>query len=199
MEFKENMKKKALLLASMGVLACTVGVTALTVGGANQLDRLQVKADPIEPTEYSVTFDGSESTTVETPPGSDGYAICTTTARGNKVGVVGSLTYNPWFDHLYFRDETNNFGALELGDFSCDLLNVGARDFGNITGFEISFSGGSLVLKKGFEMEGSPVTSGVKYNMSLTPDDEPAFEVKEPAEEGSVTIIISSLTIWYSC
>lgn len=187
------MKKKALLLASMGVLTCAVGVTALAFGGAN--DSFTVKADP---TEYSITFDGSESTTVEIPPGSDDYAICTTTARGNKVGVVGSLTYVPQLDHLYFRDKTNNFGRLELADFSCRLLNVGALDFGNITGFKIYFSGGSLVLKKGFEMEGSPVTSGVKYDVSLTPDDEPAFEMDEFAEEeGDITI--SSLTIWYSC
>ena len=188
------MKKKALFLASMGVLACTVGVTALVFGGANQLDILQVKADPVE---YSVTFDGSESTTVEIPPGSDDYAICTTTARGNKVGVVGGRTYVPQLDHLHFRDETNYFGELQLGDFSCRLLNVGARDFANITGFKIFFSGGSLVLKKDLEMEGSPVTSGVKYDMSLTPDDYPAFEMDEFAEEGDV--IISSLTIWYSC
>lgn len=190
------MKKKALLLASMGVLSCAVGVTALVVGGINQLDALAAKAGP---TEYSVTFDGSESTTVEIPPGSDyDYAICTTTARGNKVGVVGFHTYVPQLDHLYFRDNTNNFGRLELADFSCRLLNVGALDFGNITGFKIYFSGGSLVLKKGFEMEGSPVTSGVKYDVSLTHDDEPAFERDEFAEEeGDITI--SSLTIWYSC
>lgn len=192
-EFKENMKKKAILLASMGALVCTVGIAALAVGGAN--DAFTVKADP---TKYSVTFDGSESTTVETPPGSDDYAICTTTARGNKVGVVGSRTYVPQLDHLHFRDETNFFGALELGDFSCRLLNVGARDFGNITGFEISFSGGSLVLRKGDEMEGTSVTSGVKYDVSLTPDDHSAFEMDEHAVEvGDITI--SSLTIWYSC
>lgn len=190
------MKKKALLLVSMGVLACTVGVTALAVGGANQLDVFAVKADP---TEYSVTFDGSESTTVEIPPGSDDYAICTTTARSNKVGVVGCHTYVPQLDHLYFCDKTNNFGALELADFSCVLLNVGARDFGNITGFKISFSGGSLLFRTGFDPEGvSSVTSGVKYDVSLTPDDYSAFEIDEFAEEEG-DVIISSLTIWYSC
>ena len=190
------MKKIATLLASMGALFL-VGISVVTLSGINQLSNLQVKADPTDPKEYSVTFDGSESTTVETPPGSDDYAICTTTARGNKVGVVGSRTYIPQLDHLHFRDETNFFGALELGDFSCRLLNVGALDFGNITGFKISFSGGSLALKKDHEMEGTPVTSGVEYDMSLTPDDHPAFEMDEFAEEGDV--IISSLTIWYSC
>ena len=187
------MKKKALLLVSMGVLACTVGVTAVAISGANQLDSFAVKASPAE---YSVTFDGSEFTTVETDW--DDYVICTTTARGNKVGVVGRYTYVPHLDHLYFCDKTNNFGALELADFSCVLLNAGARDFGNITGFEISFSGGSLVLKKDLEMEGSPVTSGVKYDVSLTPDDYPSFERDEFAEEEG-DVIISSLTIWYSC
>ena len=78
------MKKKALLLTSIGVLSCTFAVTALAVGGANQLDAFPVKANPIE---YSVTFDGSESTTVQEID--DNYAICTTTAGGNKVGVVG--------------------------------------------------------------------------------------------------------------
>ena len=189
------MKKMAVLSASMGTLFL-VGISVVALSGIkNHLSNLQVKA---EPTGYSVTFDGSESTTVETPPGSDDYAICTTTARGNKVGVVGSLTYNQWRDHLYFLDKTNNFGALELADFSCRLLNVGALDFGNITGFKISFSGGSLALKKDHEMEGTPVTSGVEYDMSLTPDDHPAFEMDEFAEEKG-DIIISSLTIWYSC
>ena len=47
------MKKKALLLASMVVLTCTVGVTALAVGGVNQLDISPVKADPAE---YAITL-----------------------------------------------------------------------------------------------------------------------------------------------
>ena len=187
------MKKS--IIASLAVLGCAAVVATLALDGAGKLGNVQVHADPVE---YSVTFDGSESTTVEIPPGSDDYAICTTTARGNKVGVVGSRTYVPQLDHLHFRDETNYFGELQLGDFSLRLLNVGALDFGNITGFKIYFEGGSLVLKKGFVMEGSPVTSGLKYDVSLTPDDHPAFERDEFAEEeGDVTI--SSLTIWYSC
>ena len=183
--------KKMTIIASIVALSSAAAIATFALRGANKLVDFQVNAGPVE---RSVTFD--ENSNIEIPPGSDDYAICTTTAIGNKVGVVGSLTYNPLFDHLYFRDKTNNFGALELADFSCRLLNVGALEFGNITGFMISFEGGSLVLKKGLEMEGSPVSSGVKYDMSLTHDDEPAFEMDEHSEGD---VIISSLTIWYSC
>lgn len=186
------MKKKALLLVSTGVLACTVGVTALVVGGANQLDTFAVKASP---TEYSITFDASdESTTVENPYGHGNYAICKTTARGNKLGVAGFSLGSEWDDRLHFGEA--NFFELELHDNSCALINAGANDFDHITGYKISFSGGSLFFKKDYEEEGSPVTSGIKYDVSLTPDDLPTFAMDEHAED---IVTISSITIWYSC
>ena len=195
------MKKKALLLASLGVLACTVGVTTLAVGGANQLDRLQVKADdPIGPTEYSVTLDASDTanTTVEIPYESFGFhdcAICTTTARGNKLGVAGPNLEDPQFDRLRFREA--NFYELQLHDGSCALINAGANDFDRITGYKISFSGGSLFFRTGGEHHGgSSVTSGVKYDVSLTPDNWPAFALDEHSED---VVTITSLTIWYTC
>ena len=190
------MKKKALLV-SMGVLACTVGVTAVAISGTNQLDTFQVKANPIE---YSVTFDASDTvnTTVEIPYESYGFhdcAICTTTARGNKLGVAGPNLEDPQFDRLRFREA--NFYELQLHDGSCALINAGANDFDRITGYKISFSGGSLFFRIGFDPEGgSPVTSGVKYDVSLTPDDCPAFALDEHSEDN---VIITSLTIWYSC
>ena len=145
------MKKKALLLASIGVLVCTVGITALAVGGANQLDAFAVKADP---TEYSITFDASdESTTVEAVDGD--YAIYTTTPRGAKVG---------------------------------------AYQFSTITGFEISFSGGLGVAYESGKtsLGGELITSGKKYDVSITPSDTPQFYAG-----GNVTV--SSLTIYYTC
>ena len=189
--------KKA-IIASLVALTSGVAITAFALRGPDKLVDLRVNA---EPQEYSVTFDAKSS--IEYPPGSDDYAICTTTARGNKVGVVGSRTYIPQLDHLHFRDETNFFGALELGDFSCRLLNVGARDFGNITGFQVTFTG-KLKLRyevvneeeEMFEEVEQDVESGVKYDVSLTPDDHPAFERDEHSEED---VTIDSLTIWYSC
>ena len=158
-------------------------------GGSPTSGKVQVKA---EPTEYSVTFDASDTvnTTVENPYGYGKYAICTTTARGNKLGVAGSAGNN----ELSFREA--NFRDLQLDDDTHALSDAGANDFDHITGYMISFSGGSLVFKKGSEFEGSSVTSGVKYNVSLTPDDNPRF-ARGKFVQGIVAI--SSLTIWYSC
>ena len=181
---------KKTVIASLAVIGCAAVVATLALGGAGKLGNVQVHADPVE---YSVTFDGSESTTVERRDSDSNYAICTTTARGNKLGVVG---FDNFQNCLSFCGA--NFLELQLSDISNALTNNGAIEFSHITGYQISFSGGSLVLKKGLEMEGSPVTSGLKYDVSLTPSDEPVFAMDEFAEEeGDVTI--SSLTIWYSC
>ena len=173
------MKNKAILFASMGVLACTVGITALAIGGAN--DAFTVKADP---TEYSVTFD--EDSTVKAV--GDNYAIYTTTPRGAKVGVVG-------FDNRYkdFTFNSVSFRRLKLYDYSSLLKGAGAFEFSTITGFAISFSGGS-VLCNGGSTYIDDVVSGYEYTeLSITPDWFPEFTVTN----GSVTV--SSLTIWYSC
>ena len=182
------MKKKALLLASMVVLTCTVGVTALAVGGVNQLDRLQVKADPIVPTEYSVTLDASDTanTTVENPYGHGRYAICTTTAGGNKVEVVG------WYNEdAYFTFKGVSFRSLRLSSTKA-LAEVGAYQFSTITGFAIFFSGGSVKFDSNNTKIDS-VESGKPYKeLSIKPSDESGFFAK-----GSVSI--ASLTVWYSC
>ncbi|MBQ7250902.1 MAG: hypothetical protein IJS37_06135 [Bacilli bacterium] len=61
----------------------------------------------------------------------------------------------------------------------------------------IFFSGGSLFFRTGFEHEGgSSVTSGLKYDVSLAPDDYPAFATEEYGEDN---VTITSLTIWYTC
>ena len=191
------MKKKLFLFTSIGALFL-VGVSAVAVSGVNQLDRLQVKADPIVPTEYSVTLDASDTanTTVDNPYGHGRYAICTTTARGNKLGVAGPSVDIPQLDRLHFREA--NFYELHLHDGSSTLINAGANDFDHITGYKITFSGGSLFFRTGYGHEGgSPVTSGVKYDVSLTPDDDrPAFAMDEHSED---IVTISSLTIWYTC
>ena len=176
------MKKKALLLTSMVVLACTVGVTALAVGGANQLDTFAVKASP---TEYSVTFTES-NTTVETVGGS--YAICTTTASGNKVGVVG---YNAGGYGLDFHGY--HFELLQPQDPYHDLAGVGAEQFSHITGFVVKFTGN---LKSWDEFNGDQdVESGEEYTgLSITPSDDFYFFTYDEVE-----VQISSLTIWYSC
>lgn len=184
------MKKKALLLASMGVLACTVGVTALVVGGANQLDTFAVKANP---TEYSVTFDWSESTTIETVD--EHYAIGTTTAAGNKVGVVG------WYnEEACFTFNNVSFQSLMLNHYEA-FTEDDAYSFSTITGFAISFSAKEeeepvpvdVTLRYGEKMI-YHVDSGTPYKgLSITPHDEPEFMSNlEP-------VTVTSLTIWYYC
>lgn len=178
------MKKKALLFTSIGALVCTVGVTALAVGGANHLDAFPAKANP---TEYSVTFNES-NTTVE---GVDGnYAICTTTARGNKVGVVGYNNNDN--DGGTFTFNGASFWRLLLFDYD-DVLTGRAFEFSHITGFAISFSGGLGVAFENGKTSTEVITSGQEYTeLSFTPDDHPLFYAG-----GSVTV--SSLTIMYSC
>lgn len=186
------MKKKALLLVSIGVLACTASVTALAVGGANQLDTFAVKASP---TEYSVTFDWSESTTIETVD--EHYAIGTTTASGNKVGVVG------WYNEEgYFTFNGVSFQSLMLHHY--EVFTEDAQPFSTITGFAISFSGEEkeepepvdVTFRYGEEMI-YHVESGREYkNLSITSDDIPEFEAN--VGEGD-SITVTSLTIWYSC
>lgn len=181
------MKKKALLLASMGALVCTVGVTALTVGGANHLDAFAVKADP---TGYSITFDASdESTTVEAVGGD--YAIYTTTPRGAKVGVVGH-NHDEDDGKSSFTFNGASFWLLYLFDYSSVLNGAGAYQFSTITGFAISFEEGGLVAFDGGDTRGKLITSGEKYDVSVTPDGYPMFYAGN-------SVTVSSLTIWYSC
>lgn len=183
------MKKKALLLASMGALVCTVGITALAVGGANQLDAFPVKADP---TGYSITFDASdELTTVEEVDGD--YAICTTTPRGAKVGVVGH-NHDEDDGKSSFTFKGFSFWHLCLFDIGGALGKVGAYQFSTITGFAISFSGGLGVAYESAKtsLGGEVITSGKKYDVSIIPSDTPQFYAG-----GSVTV--SSLTIYYTC
>ena len=194
------MKKKALLLASMAVLTCTVGVTALAFGGANQLDRLQVKADPIEPTEYSVTFNESNtSSEVVDVYGQEFIVFTTTTDNGNKVGMVGC--YN---DEASFTFKGASFMDLTLWNIE-DVLNGRAYEFSTITGFAISFSSKEPedpeepeepadMNFESMDVHMHNVESGTEYKgLSITPSKGPSFRVMM----GSVTL--TSLTIWYSC
>lgn len=187
------MKKKALLLSSMGVLACAACVTTLAVGGANQLDTFEVKASP---TEYSVTFNES-NTTIEDLDGN--YAIGTTTDNGNKVGVVG------WDNgETSFTFNGVSFMFLMLHHYEAWTEEGDAYAFSTITGFAISFSSEEkeepepvdVTFIYGEEMI-HHVESGREYkNLSITSRDDPMFEAV--VGEGD-SITVTSLTIWYSC
>ena len=189
--------KKTVVIASLAVLASAAVLTTFALGGAGKFGGVQVNADPVE---YSVTFDESdESTTVEKV--GNHYAICTTTAAGNKVGVVGfdsgdaRFTFNGVsFMELWLRDsDEDNDGDYDV------LAEVGAYDFDHITGFAISFSGGSMEFVGGLDDDEvwiDPVESEKEYDdLSFTPDDLAGFMTNG---EG-VVVTVSSLTIWYSC
>ena len=196
------MKKKALLLASMGALACTVGITALAVGGANHLDAFPVKADP---TKYSVTFNESNtSSEVVDVYGQEFIVFTTATDNGNKVGMVGC--YN---DEASFTFKGASFMELCLFDIE-DVLVGRAYEFSTITGFAISFSVEEPEPEPEPEPDPEPepvivnfesmdehifnVVSGKPYEVpSITPYKSPSFMIME----GNVTI--TSLTISYSC
>ena len=179
------MKKKSIIFTSIGALflAC---VSAVAISGVNQLDTFPVKADP---TEYEITFDWSESTTVEEVVDAEddhNYAICRTTSRGAKIEVVG------WYNEEgYFTFKDASFRSLRLSSTKA-LAEVGAYQFSNITGFAIFFSGGSVKFDSNNTKIDS-VVSGHEYKgLSIKPSDESGFFTK-----GSVSI--ASLTVWYSC
>ncbi len=186
--------KKAIIASLLVALTSGAAITAFALRGPDKLVDLRVNADPVE---YSITLDASDTanTTVENPYGNGRYAICTTTARGNKVGVAGPSVDIPQLDRLHFREA--NFYELHLHDGTSTLINAGAYEFGHITGYMITFSGGSLFFRTGGGHKGgSSVTSGVKYDVSLGPDDQPTFARDDHSEDN---ITITSLTIWYSC
>ena len=179
------MKKKSIIFTSIGALflAC---VSAVAISGVNQLDTIPVKADPAE---YEITFDWSESTTVEEVVDAEGdhnYAICTTTAGGNKVEVVG------WYNEdAYFTFKGVSFRNLRLSSTKA-LAEVGAYQFSHITGFAIYFSGGSVKFD-GSHTTIDSVESGKQYKeLSITPSDDSGFFTKD-------SVTIASITIWYSC
>lgn len=180
------MKKKALLLASMGVLACTVAVTTLAIGGANQLDTFPVNANA---TEYSFTF--TESNTTVEKVGIH-YAIYATTPRGAKVGVVG-------YDNsdASFTFKGTSFRSLQLFDPDDEVLAGRAFEFSHITGFAISFSGDfgddMVFIANGGGTIIEEIASGAPYTgLSFNPEDCPLFYTGDRVK-------VSSLKIWYSC
>ncbi len=180
--------KKTIIIASLAVLASAAVVATFALGGAGKFGDVQVNADPVE---HSVTFDYGESTTVEEVvdvEGDHNYAICTTTAGGNKVEVVG------WYNEdAYFTFKGVSFRSLRLSSTKA-LAEVGAYQFSTITGFAIFFSGGSVRFISN-ETTIDSVESGTPYKeLSIMPSDEPAFFMK-----GKDGVTVASLTIWYSC
>ena len=180
---------KKTVIASLAVLASAAVVATFALGGAGKFGDVQVNADPVE---YSVTFDGESS--IEEHNDDGNYAICTTSAHGSKLGVVG---FNKWQNKLSFCGV--NFGELQLSDISNALINNGAYEFSHITGFAISFSfssflGGSLKLVK-FPQETviDSVESGKEYTgLTINPSDNQRFTTMD-------SVTVTSLTIWYSC
>ena len=177
---------KKTIIASLAVLASAAVLTTFALGGAGKLGGVQVNADPVE---HSVTFDWGESTTVEKVVDAEGdgnYAICTTTAGGNKVEVVG------WYnEEACFTFQGVSFRNLRLSSTKA-LAEVGAYQFSTITGFAIFFSGGSVKFDSNNTKIDS-VESGKEYKgLSIKPSDEPGFFTKD-------SISVASLTIWYSC
>lgn len=182
--------KKNIIIASLAVLASAAVVGTFVLGGAGKFGDVQVNADPIQG-DYSVTFDWGQSTTVEEVvdiEGDHNYAICTTTAGGNKVEVVG------WYNEdAYFTFKGVSFRNLRLSSTKA-LAEVGAYQFSTITGFAIFFSGGSVKFVSN-ETTIDSVESGTSYTgLSIMPSDEPAFFMK-----GKDSVAVASLTIWYSC
>ena len=180
--------KKAFMLVLGGASGCAVLAGALAFSGPIRFNSLQVNADPVE---YSVTFGWEEPTTVK-DVGSN-YVFSTTTTGGNKVGVVG---HNDESERFYFHKRI--FTELYLYEFQSALASADTYDFDLITGFAISFSGGSVVFQSGFDEDEMffAVESEKEYKeLSITPSsDLPGFMV-----DGEDIVTVNSLTIWYSC
>ena len=183
------MKKS--IIASLAVIAGAATLATFALGGAGKFGDVRVNADEPEPTEYSVTFGWEEPTTVKDV--NSNYVFSTTTAAGNKVGVVG---HNDESERFYFHKRI--FTELYLYEFESALASADAYGFGHITGFVISFKGGSVVFQSGFDEDEVffAVESGKEYEgLSITPSsDLPGFMVN-----GEDIVTVTSLTIWYSC
>lgn len=173
---------KKTIIASLTALACAAVVGTFALAGAGKFGYVQVDAGT---TKYSVTFDAES--TVETVD--DGvYAIYETTPRGAKVGVVGFDDSEAYFT---FKGASASFMFIQL--YGANELNkVGAFEFSAITGFAISFSGGSVMFDGGDTRIDSVVSEQEYKELSITPRDYAEFITTD-------SITVSSLTIWYTC
>ena len=180
------MKKKSLFLDSMGMLACTVGVTALAVSGANQLDIFPVKADPKE---YSVTFETEHIWYY-------GFvAAYTRTDLGNHVLITTEYDWEGGnYTHLAGVDVGDDYYSFKTiflydkwKDFPPDKL-----EFNLITGIKAVFTGNLYFASN--ETEETGLTNGTRYDCSLATSNQGKLYAKTDSEA-----YISSLTIYYSC
>ena len=145
------MKKKALLLASMGVLACTVGVTALAVGGPKLNAVFETKA-----TSKSFTFDATAGSQFENTTGVSQIVDVTTGVSDPihtvfRPGLISSLAFgeggkfveaHPIAEeeaYYYLTIGINNLTHFEIdvgvandggGSFNKDLYEIQLRDAG---------------------------------------------------------------------
>ena len=177
---------KKTIIASLAVLASAAVLTTFALAGAGKFGGVQVNADPVG---YSFTF--SESNTTAEAVG-DNYAIYGTTPRGAKVGVVGYNNDEHDDGTTSFTFNGASFWHLCLFDNDGALGKVGAYQFSTITGFTISFSGGSVLFDGGDTRIDSVVSKQEYKGLSITPRNYPEFITTD-------SITVSSLTIWYSC
>ena len=177
------MKKKALLLASMGVLACTVGVTALAVSGTGKFGNVLVHAEPdpdTKPSEYSVTFNAGNTSPVGV---GDTYTIFpTTTERGNTVGVSG---HENGVLNISFADRY----LAEIHFYSDGYLPE-MFDFDHFTGVKVAFTGD--VVFGSDNGEEYSLESDVRFSRECVPTDSPRITSWGGAD-------ITSITVYYTC
>ena len=168
----------------MAVLACTVGVTALAVGGANQLDAFAATESP---TEYSVTFGDDTLYQVD---GSN-YVFYEETESGNKVGFVATKYVVDNYNLITFHGM--DFESLFFYDEGGSLTKAGAYGFSNITYFDVDYSGGLLWF---LDDDSAQTIDGGKQKTEQNPPINPYIE---PEDFEGPKATISSITIWYSC
>lgn len=175
------MKKKVLLLASIGVLACSIGATILTIGETNQFSNLQVKA---ERKEREVTFDG-KSIEKET---SKYVVFSAETENGNKVGICGALDNS---GNLSFAER--RFGAIYLYDHNKDF-SASTYEIGSFVAINASFGSGHLEYVSEHDTES--LSNGNRISCHGDPSDTPELSGFPYYED---TFVIWSITIYYSC
>ncbi len=140
------MKKKALLLTSIGALFLA-GISAVAISGTNQLSKLQVKADPIG---HSFTFNAATGSQFESMPGPQDVNVTT--------GVSDPIhtTVAPESMELTFGQSGRFVGAEPtLGQCGYSLM-IGIN---NLTHFEIDM---------GVEND---VDTGDEYSITLLDGD----------------------------
>ena len=210
------MKKKALLLASMGVLACTVGVTALAFGGSPKLNAIfATKA-----ASKSFTFNAAAGGQFKNDPEID-QVVDVTTGLSDPIqtvfqtGLISSLAFgqNGRFVEAHpIADEPETYYSLVIGinNLTHFEIDMGVANDGGDSGeediYEIELRDAEYDIVKDwysyFELDGNG--NGTKHIVwDKGVDDSAVVQVRVnlyfEEDSADASLYINSLSLTWNC